>query len=128
VAVPSYAFFLVEQVGAVLVLRRNDLPLLANQWLLPGDALQLGETAEAACSRFARDELGIDLLGLESLADVTLEAGESATVFRVGFEGRLRYSSSGPIEDVAWASANTIPSPMPAEIRSLLERLFKGEL
>ena len=127
-AAPTYAKFLVEQDGAILVLKRRDLPAFAAQWLLPGDAVRAGETAELACQRFARDELGIELLGLEPLEDVALDAGKSAAVFRIGFEGRLRYSSSGPIEAVAWASAGTIPSPMPAELRGLLERLFRGDL
>src|SRR4051794_14462020 len=69
---PTYAMFLVEQDGAVLVLRRRDLPILGDQWLLPGDAPRPGETPEAACTRFARDELGIDLVGIEPIEDVTL--------------------------------------------------------
>ncbi len=123
------ALFLIEQEGHLLLGRRKDgrVPF-AGQWCLPGDALGPGETAPEAVTRFGRDELAITILGTELLETCQLEsdAGQHQTwVYRVGFEGRLRYRSIGPFAEIAWATATDLPEPMPPALHPLLNRLLQ---
>src|SRR5436190_13812176 len=126
------AFFLIEQVGHVLLVRRKDAATpFAGQWALPGDILRQSETAPEAVIRFARDELAITVLGTELLETCQLESDEGlhqTWVYRVGFEGGLRYRSSGPFAETAWATAPNLPSPMPRALQDLLSRLLQTKV
>jgi ADP-ribose pyrophosphatase YjhB (NUDIX family) len=123
------AWFLIEQEGAVLVVRRKDDALaFAGQWTLPGDFLRDGESSQQAALRFARDELGVLILGQEfreTLLVTGLDESYKIDLYRVGFEGQLRYGSAGPFAEVAWATIASAPEPMPTWLRALLQRLFR---
>ena len=124
----TLAWFLIEQEGAVLVVhQKDDGSIFAGQWTLPGDFARRGESAVDAISRFAREELGVVILGEEFLATVPiLDSGDiyEARVYRVGYEGQLRYGSSGPFSEVAWATDTLLPSPIPSSLSALLRRLL----
>jgi len=123
---------MVEQDGHVLVVRWKEAELaFPSQWSLPGDALRASETAPEAVTRFAAAELGISVMGTDLIETGQLE-GEGGQhqmwVYRVGFEGKLRYRSSGPFSEVAWATASNLPKPMAASMQALLGRLLQTKV
>ena len=122
------ALFMVERDGNVLLVRRKDYEKpFAGQWMLPGDVLRPSETAPEAVTRLGREELAIAVLGTELLETCQLEGddGEHQTwVYRVGFEGNLRYRSAGPFAEATWATTANLPAPMPRALRDLLNRLL----
>ena len=126
------SLFLIEQDGNILVVRRKaDSGPFAGQWTLPGDAFQSSETAPEAARRFARDELAVTILGEELVETLTLEseAGAHQTwVYRVGFDGRLRFRSAGPFEEVGWAAPGRVPAPMAPPMSTLVARLLGSKV
>jgi ADP-ribose pyrophosphatase YjhB (NUDIX family) len=128
----ALALFMVEQDGNVLLVRRkeNNTPF-AGQWNLPGDALRPSETAPEAVARFALDELAITVHGSQLLETCQLESDEGqhqTWVYRVGFEGSLRYRSTGPFAEAAWAIASNLPQPMAGSIQTLLSRVLPSRV
>jgi ADP-ribose pyrophosphatase YjhB (NUDIX family) len=114
-----------EQDGAVLLTRRkNDEPPFAGQWVLPGDVMQIEESASETVQRFGRDELDVRV-GAEEFVDTFYlterETSYAITVFKaVSFEGRLRYRESGPYEEARWSLPAELPSPIPAALAEML--------
>jgi ADP-ribose pyrophosphatase YjhB (NUDIX family) len=114
-----------EQEDAVLLTRRkNDEPPFAGQWVLPGDVMQIEESASETVQRFGRNELDVRV-GAEEFVDTFYlterETSYAVTVFKaVSFEGRLRYRESGPYEEARWSLPEDLPSPIPAALAEML--------
>ena len=110
----------------MLVVRRNAAPF-AGQWTLPGTAIPGGQEPAATITAFALAELGVTVMGLQLSESIRVADGETeyeVEVYRMGFEGRLRYSSAGPFAETAWATADNLPAPMPSALQSALKRML----
>jgi len=117
--------------GRVLAARRTRPQDAAGRWELPGGRVEAGESAESACVREVREELGCEvrvvrrLTGEQPLADgLALQVYEAALV-----EGdpvpsehdEIRWLSPEELDEVDWLDSDR---PFVAELR---ERLLDGE-
>jgi ADP-ribose pyrophosphatase YjhB (NUDIX family) len=118
-------WLLFEQDGAVLLTRRKDgRPPFAGQWVLPGDVMEMEESASETVQRFGKDELDVRVSAEEFVDTFYLNEDESSyavTVFRaMSFDGHLRYRESGPYAEARWALPAELPSPIPAPLAEML--------
>jgi len=128
----NFVWLLVEHEGAVLLaLRRDDGGAFAGRWTLPGGEIEAPESAGDAARRLASKQLATEVMGLAPFSTLSVDdAGVARTVdvLRIGYEGRPRYSQSGPYAEVGWADPaelDDLDIELPPELRSLLERLAK---
>ncbi|MGE0058968.1 MAG: NUDIX hydrolase [Dehalococcoidia bacterium] len=118
-------WLLFEQEGAVLLTRRkNDEPPFAGQWVLPGDIMEIEESASETVQRFGREELDVRV-GAEEFIDTFYlterETSYAVTVFKaVSFEGHLHYRESGPYAEARWCLPADLPSPIPEALAEML--------
>jgi ADP-ribose pyrophosphatase YjhB (NUDIX family) len=119
--------------GRVLIVRRGHEPL-KGEWSVPGGAVELGETLQAACAREVREETGLDV-----------DVGPLIDVFdriRLDATGRARFhyvlvdfvcrpiggtlACASDAIDVKWASVPELADHgvQPATI-SVIERAFE---
>jgi ADP-ribose pyrophosphatase YjhB (NUDIX family) len=117
-------WLLFEEQGAVLLARRKtDGRPFGGSWTLPGDEMELDESASETVRRFARDQLGILVRDEEFVDTFYLAEGATeyaVTVFRPSCEGELRYRESGPYSEVRWCAPDELPSPVPQALSELL--------
>lgn len=118
-------WLLFEQDGAVLLTRRkDDEPPFAGQWVLPGDVMEVEESASETVQRVSRDELNARVSAEEFVDTFYLTEQDTiyaVTVFKaLSFEGHLRYRESGPYAEARWALPDALPSPQPQALAEML--------
>jgi ADP-ribose pyrophosphatase YjhB (NUDIX family) len=118
-------WLLFEQDGAVLLVRRkDDEPPFAGQWVLPGDVMEIEESASETVQRAGKDELDVRVSAEEFVDTFYLNEGiaeYAVTVFKaISFEGHLHYRESGPYAEAQWALPDALPSPMPDALAEML--------
>lgn len=125
---------LFEREGRLLVARRRaDRPPFAGQWLLPFAVVGEEESDEEALVRHAREQLGTEIAGQEfvetlHLEDAALSERYVANVYRVGYEGEVRFRADGPYDDVRWLLPDELSAlEMPARLRDWLLALLRPE-
>jgi ADP-ribose pyrophosphatase YjhB (NUDIX family) len=122
-------WFLFEQDGAFLLAqRKDDKPPFAGRWALPGGEAQLGDTPKDVAHRVGNSELGVNVMGTAPYDTITVEDGgveQTIDVYRVGFEGELKFRESGPYVEVGWATPDELED-LDIELPEALTALLKG--
>jgi len=110
----------------ILLHRRPPGGLLGDLWEFPGGKIEPGESAEQAAKREVREELGIEIEGLEFLTRIR----HAYTRFQVeltAFVCRPAGALPAPAPDIAWVTPRALKRyPLPSGsvkiVNSLLER------
>jgi ADP-ribose pyrophosphatase YjhB (NUDIX family) len=127
----AVVWMLVESDGAMLLVQRKRPPF-RDVWVLPGDSVAEGETPSQTLSRVADEHLDVSLQAQElvdTLQVVDNGVPYSASVYRIGYEGRPRYREAGPYSEVGWAEPGELDEldiRLPEPLRELLARLGGG--
>ncbi|MDW7759148.1 MAG: A/G-specific adenine glycosylase [Acidobacteriota bacterium] len=110
----------------ILLHRRPPGGLLGDLWEFPGGKIEPGESAEQATKREVREELGIEIEGLEFLARIR-HAHTRFQVDLTAFVCRPAGALPAPAPDIAWVTPGALKRyPLPSGsvkiVNALLER------
>ena len=105
--------------GRVLFVRRSDVSDHGGEWALPGGHIDPGETAEAAASREAQEELGTAPVGPRSL----LSSGSGYTTFTQAVDTEFEPTLNEEHTEHVWADPKSAPQPLHPGVRDLLPKL-----
>lgn len=109
----------VDEQGRVLLLKHRFRP--GTGWGLPGGFIAAGEQPEEAVRRELREEVGLELAGVEVL---TARAFSRARQIEIVFLCRPKGDASPQsieIRKAAWYSADALPEGLPKDQRSLIK-------
>lgn len=93
--VPVVAAVITDDGGRLLLARRPAHKKLGLKWEFPGGKVEPGETPASALARELREELGIEVTGLESLPRFQHDYG-FAVIDMIPFRCRLDPASPAP--------------------------------
>ncbi|MFD4563733.1 NUDIX hydrolase [Streptomyces sp. NPDC058467] len=101
--------------GGRLLLIRRAVPEGGLVWVLPGGAMEPGETAEQTAVRETLEETGLAVNAVEELGErVHPDTGRLiAYVACTVLEGAARAASPREVSAVAWAAPDEIPRYVP---------------
>jgi mutator protein MutT len=122
-----------DEAGRVLIARRRSGAHLAGRCEFPGGKLQPGETAEEACRRECREEIGIDVAVLGRAAPRLVHRYPDRTVALSFFRCALAAGSPEPraieVDDVQWMEPARLPGlRWPEANREIVARIAAGEI
>jgi 8-oxo-dGTP diphosphatase len=112
--------------STVLIAQRNRPPELAGRWELPGGKVAAGETEPEALARELAEELGVEVMVGEHLADVALNDSMTLRAYAATLlsgepqphdHAALRWVSAAELDAVDWVPADR--AFIPALRRSL---------
>lgn len=118
--------------GRVLLTKRS-IPPFQNLWVMPGGAINLGESIPGALKREVREEVGLEI-EVEGLIDVFehLAPGEENCHYVILYY-RCRALSLNmalnehEVAEASWVSRNLLNNyTIPAGARFILEKVFPG--
>jgi mutator protein MutT len=117
--------------GRLLAARRVRPPHTTGRWELPGGRIEPGESAEAACVREVREELGCEVRVVRRLAgEQPLPGGLTLRVYEAALmngepapteHDAVQWLAPEELDEVAWLDAD---APF---VAGLVERLLDGE-
>lgn len=116
---------LIFQSGRLLLAQRPAGSHLGGLWEFPGGKREPGETFEACLVREIREELGVEIAGLEQYEEVTHEYSDRRVHLKF-FRCRLLSGEPQPLEcaALAWVTQPELSQyAFPAADAHLLERL-----
>lgn len=121
------------QVGTAMILIRDDKVLLMKRrgshspgtWSTPGGHLDFGETLEACAIREAKEEVGVDVVGIRFRAltnDIFEETGKH--YITIWFEGEAvgepSLAAPGELEEIGWFAWDALPQPLFLPLENLV--------
>lgn len=128
--VPVVAAVITDDRGRFLLAQRPAHKKLGLKWEFPGGKVEPGETPDAALARELREELGIEVAGIEPLSRFTYDYG-FAVIEMIPLSCRLAPASPAPHAHehvgLVWAELATLGSYdlAPADL-PVVEELRKG--
>lgn len=113
------AAIVVDEQGRVLLLKHRFRP--GTGWGIPGGFIEAGEQPDQAVRRELREEVGLELAGVEV---VTTRAFKKPRQIEIVFRGRPKGDAlpqSVEIRKASWFSIDSLPEGLPADQRRLLK-------
>lgn len=120
----------------MLVIRRGNTRYLNGFWSVPAGHLEAGETAEQACVRETREEVGVELdVGDLRFALVQQKSGvdgeERVDFFfeaALPFGQRAWSTDTGEVTELAWVERDSLPAPFAPYVLSALSARRKSRI
>lgn len=122
------------QVGTAIIITKADKVLLMKRkgshapgtWSTPGGHLDFGETLEGCAAREAKEEVGVDVVGIRFRA-VTNDLFEATGrhYITIWLEGRTVaepfIASEREVAEVGWFAWDTLPQPLFLPLENLVK-------
>jgi len=121
-----------DEKGRILFLKRKNTKDAGGMWCLPGGSIEFKETAEQACIREIKEEVGLNTSNIEFLfyfdilpiEDQTRKHGISL-VFKANFSGEIRLNKEH--SEYSWIPPKDIDKyPIAFNHNKIIERLLSG--
>ena len=122
------------QVGTAIIITKDNQVLLMKRkgphgngtWSTPGGHLDFGETLEGCAAREAKEEVGVDVVGIRFRAvtnDIFEETGKHyVTVWLEGTPaGEPFIAAEREVEDLGWFDWDALPQPLFLPLENLVK-------
>ena len=122
------------QVGTAIIITKDNQVLLMKRkgphgngtWSTPGGHLDFGETLEGCAAREAKEEVGVDVVGIRFRAvtnDIFEETGKHyVTVWLEGTPaGEPFIAAEREVEEIGWFDWDALPQPLFLPLENLVK-------